>query len=453
MALARRVTDERGIALPMALAVLVTVAALATVAARAAIVSNNQSFRGQNAKRAVQAANAGLQAAVYQTNLMQPGSNQCVQRDPATGALSNGAVQGDGWCQTQVEDLGDGATYGVQVSSASNVTTSTGLSVAQRKVVSHGTVNGVRRRATITINASTGNPLFPPGYAVVVRDSISMKNNATINGHIGSNGNITIKNNADFCGNVTPGPGKTATIGKNQTQCAGYSTQPAAEPFDLQPVDLSPVYPPQTNDDQRITNMKNGSGTPQDTCSNCGKISWSSTTRVLTVDSNGVLTLAGDKYLLCRLEVKSGGRIQIPSRTTPLRIYIDTPESCGGGSGMGSVVWDGQLVNLYSPAQALLIAVAGSSTKSTIVDLPTNDATNPMGIYAPNSSVNMKNNVQFQGAVVAKSLTVQNNADFTWDTSINGIASGSDIRFYQAVTGSYKECTSAATGAAADSGC
>ena len=72
MSFFRRLTDERGVALPVALAVLFTVAGLATVAARAAIVSNNQSFRDNNAKRAVQAANAGLQAAVYQTNLLQP---------------------------------------------------------------------------------------------------------------------------------------------------------------------------------------------------------------------------------------------------------------------------------------------------------------------------------------------------------------------------------------------
>ena len=81
--------------------------------------------------------------------------------------------------------------------------------------------------------------MFPPGYAVAVRDSIDMKNNADVPGHLGSNGTITIKNNLDICGNVTPGPGKTATIGQNLTQCPGYNTDPAAEPFDLQPVDIS----------------------------------------------------------------------------------------------------------------------------------------------------------------------------------------------------------------------
>jgi Tfp pilus assembly protein PilX len=448
MSFFRRLTEERAVALPVALAVLFTVAGLATVAARAAIVSNNQSFRDNNAKRAVQGANAGLQAAVYQTNLLQPSSTQCVHKATSNNALTNGALQADTWCQPQTEDLGDGATYTFQVSSPSVVTTSTGLSVDQRKVVSYGTVNGVRRRAVVTINAGRGAPIFPPGYAVAVRDSINMKNNANISGHLGSNGTITIKNNLDACGNVTPGPGKTdyPKIGQNFTQCPGYNTTPAAEPFDLQPVDISKATP---NDNARLTNM-NTAG--KDTCSSCNKITWSSATRVLTIENAGVWNPGGDVYLLCRLDFK-GGTIQLASRTTPLFIYIDSPHNCGSTTGRGSVVMDGTFTNLYSPAHAIAILVAGSSTYATSVDLPTNSATSPIGVYAPNSTVVMKNNVDFTGAVVAKSLTVENNAKFTWHSAIDGLLSGSNIRYYQAATGSYKECTNVATGTAPDSGC
>jgi Tfp pilus assembly protein PilX len=448
MGFLRRLTDERGIALPVALAVLVTVAGLATVAARAAIVSNNQSFRDNNVKRAVQGAYAGLQTAVYQTNLLQPSATQCVHKAVSDGALSNGGLQADTWCQPQTEDLGDGASYTFQISAPSTVTTSTGLSVDQRKVVSYGTVNGVRRRAVVTINAGRGAPIFPPGYAVAVRDAINMKNNANISGHLGSNGTITIKNNLDACGNVTPGPGKTATIGQNLTQCPGYNTNPAAEPFDLQPVDISKATP---NDNVRLTNMKAGSGTPQDTCSSCNKIAWSSATRVLTID-NATWNPTGNVYLFCRLDFKSG-TIQIASRSTPLFIYIDSPENCGGTTGMGSVVMNGTFTNLYSPAHAIAIMVAGSPTKATSVDLPTNDGNTPIGVYAPHSTVIQQNNVSFTGAVVSKTLTVMNNANFTWHSAINGLMSGSNIRFYQAATGSFKECTNTATGTAPDSGC
>ncbi len=156
-----RFTDERGVALPVALAVLFVVAGLATVAARAGIVSSNQSFRDKNAKRAAQAANAGLQAAVYQTNLLQPSDTQCVLKNASTGALTNGATS-SGWCTAQTEDLGDGASYSMQISAAGTpITTSSGLVVRQRTVVSTGIVNGVRRRAAVTVSAGTGTSDIP----------------------------------------------------------------------------------------------------------------------------------------------------------------------------------------------------------------------------------------------------------------------------------------------------
>jgi hypothetical protein len=310
-------------------------------------------------------------------------------------------------------------------------------------------VNGVLRRAVLKVNASRGNPLFPPGYAVAVRDSINMKNNANIAGHLGSNGTITVKNNLDACGNLTPGPGKKATIGANFTQCPGYNTTPAAEPFDLQPVDISKATP---NDNVRLTNMKAGSGTPRDTCSTCSRITWSSSTKVLTID-NATWNPTGDVYLFCRFELKGGGKIQIASRSTPLFLYIDSPDNCGGSSGMGSVLLDGTFTNLYSPAQPIGIMVAGSPTKATNVDLPTNDANSPIGIYAPNSTVVQQNGVNFTGAVVSKTLDVKNNANFSWHPSISGLITGSNLRFYQAGTGSYKECTGTPISSVPNSGC
>jgi Tfp pilus assembly protein PilX len=450
LSILNRLREDRGIALPMSLVILMAVAGLATVAARSGIVSNNQSFRDSNAKRAIQAANAGLQAALYQTNLMQPSSAQCVAKDASTGALSKVSVSG-GWCAAQSEDLGDGVTYQMQMSSASTTTATTGLILDQRTIVATGIANGVRRRATVTISASTGNPLFPPGTVLAVRDSVDLQNNAQFAGHIMSNGTVTVKNNASVCGDIKAGPGKTPKIGNNFTQCAGYTRGSLTEPLDLQPVDLS--GPKASNDNARITNMKNNSGTPRDTCTGCSNITWNSATRVLTINSNGVLNMSGSTYLFCRLEVKSGGKIQIPSRTSPLAIYIDTPENCGGTSGMGSVILDGGFVNLYSPPYALKIAIAGSPTKSTVLDLPENDSSAPIGIYAPNSTVKMKNNVNFVGAIVAKSLILQNNAHFTWDSSINGLTSGSQIRFYQTSTGSYRECTGAPTTTTPTDGC
>jgi Tfp pilus assembly protein PilX len=451
---AKHLRDERGIALPVALAVLFVIAGLATVAARSAIVADHQSLRDTSDKRAIQAAQSGIQMAVYQTNLMQPAPAQCVGRN-GSSQLQAQAVQSDGWCAPMSETLSDGATYSEQVSQATTATQNT-LTVNQRKVVSTGTANGVTRRAVYTINASTGVQLFPTSYALLAQNSISMKNNAKVTGSLGSNGNITLKNNSNICGNITAGPGKTYTHGPNTTVCSGYSTGNATQPFSIQPVDLSGASP---NDNNRITNGINNSGTNKDNCgSTCSKISWNATTRVLTINSGGTLTMGGNVYYLCRIEVKGGGTLQIAARTTPMKVYIDTPENCGGTSGMGSVAFNstGQFVNLNSDPTTFVLFVAGSAKIATSVDLSGNDNSGAgplvMVVYAPNSSLTYQNNLTFTGAIVAKTIDLKNNAVITYDSRVTSITSGSSIRFYQG--SDYKECTGAPTTTTVpDSGC
>jgi len=446
-------TDQRGIALPVALAVLFVTAGLATVAAREATTSTHQSLRDESAKRAIQAAVSGVKNAVYQTNLVQPAATSCAGRN-GSGQLTAQAVAANGWCTAMSETLSDGATYSEQVSQATNVVANS-ITVAQRQVSSTGTANGVTRRVLYTIQAATGAQLFPTGYAMLADQSISMKNNSKVTGGLASNGSINLKNNSNVCGNITAGPGKTYTHGPNTTVCAGYSTANATQPFAIQPVDLTQATP---NDNQRITNGIANSGTNKDSCgSTCSKISWNATTRVLTLNTGAVLTLSGNKYFFCRLELKGGSDLQIASRTTPLEVYIDKPENCSGVSGAGNVVFasSSDFVNLSSNPAVFVLKVAGSSTIATSIDLSGNDSTGAsaviMAVYAPNSNITYANNLNFTGALVAKSIDLKNNAVITYDSRVTGLTSGSAVRFYQGYD--YKECTGAPTGSTPDTGC
>ena len=155
-----------------------------------------------------------------------------------------------------------------------------------------------------------------------------------------SNGDIAITNNGRVCGNATPGPGESVSITNNGSMCTPSSTSPAAVPFNFPPVDQGSAAT--VNDNARITGAKSGTGSPRDTCSGCGNISWNAATRVLQVANNATLTLTGDVYSFCSLTVQNNATLRIAPRTTPLRIYIDSPESCGGGAGMGSVIGDQQ---------------------------------------------------------------------------------------------------------------
>jgi Tfp pilus assembly protein PilX len=449
----RLLTDQRGIALPVALAVLFTTAGLATVAARSAVTASHQSARDTSVKRAIQAAVSGVKNAVYQTNLVQPPATSCAGRN-GSGQLIAQAVQSNGWCAAMTEDLGDGVSFSAQVSQATNVT----ANAVQRQISSSGTANGVTRRVLYTVQAATGTQLFPTGYAMLADTSINMKNNSKVTGGLGSNGNITLKNNSDVCGPITAGPGKIYSHGPNTTVCAGSSTANATQPFAIQPVDLSKASP---NDNQRITNAINNSGTNKDACgssSACSKISWNATTRVLTLNSGATLTLSGNKYFFCRLELKGGSTLQIASRTTPMEVYIDSPDNCGTStSGMGSVAWNSNanFINLSTNPATFVLYVAGSSRVATSVDLSSNDSTGAsqivMAIYAPNSTVTYANNLNFTGAIVAKTIDLKNNAVITYDSRVTGITSGSAVRFYKGYD--YKECTTTATGSTPDTGC
>jgi hypothetical protein len=439
-------------ALPVALGVLFVVGMLATVAAKASIVGAHQSFRDVNVKRAAQAAFAGVQALRYQINLLQPGISECVARDVATGALSVVSVQADGWCSPQTEDLGDGASYTARISS-STALTANGQIYSQRKIVSSGTVNGIKRRVHQTINAATGAPLFAPGYAAVSLSGVDIGNSVRINGGLGSNGNISLRNTATVCGPATAGPGKALSLFNSAGVCNGFSTQPAQQDFQLQPVDLANSTT--VNDNSRITNAIAGSGTPADACTSCDKISWNATTRSLVLDNNSTLTLNGGVYSFCRFEMNNSAQLLVSARdaTTPLKIYIDSPEACGGG-GTGSVRLrnNSGIVNLNSDPRTLQLYTAGSATTATTVSFENSfDSSMIMVVYAPNSTVAMTNHLEIVGALAGKTVQMQNNTTLTYHQRVEDVSTGSTMRVYN--NEDYVECTVEPTGTAYDSGC
>jgi hypothetical protein len=74
-----------------------------------------------------------------------------------------------------------------------------------------------------------------------------------------------------------------------------------------------------------------------------------------------------------------------------------------------------------------------------------------MSVYAPNSTVTMRNNTSLVGAIAARSLVLQNNATLTYSDRIADITSGSMVRLYR--TAEYRECSSGQVASEVDSGC
>src|SRR5436309_15251314 len=73
-----RMRSEGGIALPAALILLLVITVMSGALAASAISGNNESKRDRGTKRAVAAADAGIDAAVYRRNKLKPDALPCV---------------------------------------------------------------------------------------------------------------------------------------------------------------------------------------------------------------------------------------------------------------------------------------------------------------------------------------------------------------------------------------
>ena len=153
-----------------------------------------------------------------------------------------------------------------------------------------------------------------------------MKNNADISGHLGSNGTITITNNLDVCGNVTPGPGKdgdpsgrTSPSARLQHDaCRGAVRPPARRHREGNPQRQRAAH-------EHEGRLRYSAGhllhLQQD---HLEQLDQGAHDRQRDVEPDR------QRLPVLRFDLKSGGKVQIASRSTPLFIYIDSPENCGG---------------------------------------------------------------------------------------------------------------------------
>ena len=232
--------------------------------------------------------------------------------------------------------------------------------------------------------------------------------------------------------------------------CAGYSTQPATQPFTLDPVDQGSA--PTQNSNARISSAIAGTA-GGDSCTTCAKVGWDPNTRVLSLTNNATLTLGGNTYSLCRLDLKNSAQLKVAVNAT-VRIYIDSPEHCGGTAGMGSVSLQNSsgILNLNSDPTTLQLYMVGSPDIPTTLDFANSFAsTMLMAIYAPYSTVFLHNGVSITGAVAAASVPIQNGSSITYDQRVANITGGG-IPVYRS-TRKWVECTSTPPDAVVNSGC
>jgi Tfp pilus assembly protein PilX len=435
---------EHGFVLPTAMAMLFIIGVLVAVTAGVALTANSEAGRDQRAKQALAAADSGVRAAAYRINVLEPGPLQCVKADPTTGDLSLGWVAVDGWCLAQTENLANGASYSYRVSSPEDVVIN-GQYQAQRKIVSTGIAGGVERRVLALVNAATGAPLFASGKALVGVDRIDLSNSARVDGSAASNGSIYLSNHAIVCGNATPGPSQQLVTSNGGGLCGGFSGQPGTDQLVLEPVDQGSAAT--TNDNGRI-------GT-QDVWTSPNQIEWNPATRSLKLKNNSTLTLGGNIYSFCHLEVTNNAQLIIAARDpgTAVRIYIDAPENCGStGAGSVALTNAGSIVNLNADPTTLQLYIVGSDSIATSVTMQSKpQAAFNMVVYAPRSAVSIGNYTNIVGAIAGKSSSIDNNSSVTWNDKVGQLRTGSLLSIFKRQR--WVECTTKPPSASPDSGC
>jgi hypothetical protein len=453
----RRLRDlarsERGMALPTAIFATVASLGLAGTAVMSSVSVQQGTHRDSNSKSAIAAADAGANVALLRLNRYASAlstSSPCLGVSGTTLVLS--AAAADGWCPAVSGTVG----------SSSYVYRSTPSVVGgTMSVVATGTSGSVSRRIAVTYKTTTvGDALDNEG--LIGLDDVEIDNNADARVGVGTNGNIYVHNNGNVCGNIRHGIGKKATFQNNGTQCAGY--QVTEGNVSLPPVSsFIPTDIVTNNSNYRLVTctktspVKEPAGCQTDTYN--GKWSssepWSAGTRTISSSNNTILTLGGGDYFVCRLLISNNSHL-VMNDGASVRIFFDTPESCGLKSGakqidisnnadVTSTGYQPELGKFNMPG----FYVMGSTTIQTSIEFSNNSGTNEFVLYAPNTDILIKNNARYTGVIAGKTVHLDNNAIVEQDAGFEPPLIGGAKIFERQ---SYVECIGA-TATPPNAGC
>ncbi|HET7484111.1 MAG TPA: hypothetical protein VFJ64_01895, partial [Solirubrobacterales bacterium] len=263
---------------------------------------------------------------------------------------------------------------------------------------------------------------------VIGNDKVEIDNNGDARVGVGTNGDVTVHNNGNVCGNIRHGVGKKVEFGNNGTQCNGYKvtegnvTLPPVSSFI--PSDIA------TNNSNfrlvkctKTSPVKEPKGCQSDTYSVNNKkepwtttVPWNASTRTISTENNATLTLGGGDYFVCKLTLANNSHLIMAAGAT-VRVFFDTPENCKMSNGatqieisnnadITSTGYQPSLKQFNMPGFYLL----GSTKISTKVEFSNNTGTNEFVLYAPNTEINLSNNAVYVGIIAGKTVHLSNNA-------------------------------------------
>jgi hypothetical protein len=451
--LRRLFASERGMVLPTALFATIAAFGLGTAAVVATVNAQRGTSRDHASKEAIAAADAGAGVAMMRLNRYANAlgtGTPCLGMSGSTLTLTTASA--DGWCPEATGTVGD-ATYAYRISPRTTGTMT---------IVATGSADGVSRRIAMSLTASTVGSILE-GAGVIGLEDITLENNADIRVSVGTNGNVSLTNNATICGNIRHGVGKKATFTNNSDQCSGYAITEGNQ--SLPPVSsFMPTDIATNNSNYRLvkctsTNVPTGCETDSYVANGnkgfTSTVPWNPTTRTISTANNSTLTLSGGDYFVCRLELTNNSHL-IMAANAHVRIFFDTPENCNLKSGAEQLSLsnntDIQATGNGTAGKSDLpgLYLMGSTTISTKATFQNNSGTtNEFVLYAPNTSIFIENNATYKGVLAGKTIKLTNNATVEQDSTFKPPQIGGATLFTRQ---SYVECVGA-TGSPPNANC
>lgn len=435
---------EQGFALPTALFATIASLGLASAAVIASVDVQQGTHRDSSSKNAIAAADAGASVALLRLNRYASAftaATPCLAAPSGTLVLS--AAGSGGWCPQISGTVGE-AAYSYWVGPAAVDTT--------RTVVATGTAGNVTRRIAISFKTTTVGSIFDKA-GVIGQDKITLTNNSDIRVGVGTNGDVSLSNSANICGNIRHGVGKKVSFENSSGQCSGYGesegNQTLPEVSTFMPTDIA------TNNYNfrlawctKLTPVKTPAGCEEDTYTDkrSSTVPWDPATRTISTEHNETLTMGGGDYWICRLVLGNNSHLIMKSGAK-VRLFFDTPEHCGIKAG-GTQVEISNHADItatgYQPTignyEVPGLYLMGSTTIPTVANWSNNTETSELIFYAPHTDISIDNNATYVGVLAGKTVTIGNHAVVKQDPGFKGPQVGG-ATIYQRQ--SYVECTGA----------
>src|SRR5829696_4411799 len=414
-------SDERGVAMVAVMGVLLVTAILGFAVAAAADRTNAGAIRDANGKRALAAADAGLNAGRFRIGKTYGSANATINDGkcfPDTGSATCA------W--SAPESVGNGATFRYWVSPVGAVSSCVGAAtpvspatLRQRCVIAEGEANGARRLLQARIVENRGAPIFPfPG--MIGLDRISLNQSDAV-GSVGTNGQLLIGPNSDI---RDPG---TIRLGGS-----GWSVNPSNYGTPNRAVSPDPFVLDYYTEWYSESVRAPATGTNQiGTISSAPGVSITGARQVAIAPSSTVTLTGGRDYNFCSLVMNSDGQFVVPAGTTePVRVFIDSSNRPGNPNYVpsGCPNLTGNVVDLRSGAgfvnntgkpSMLQLFVYGGPNQNIVFDA---SAEFTGTIWAPQSKIVFNAGATVTGAIAARDIEFNQNggdAGFTGDPEAN----------------------------------